>query len=128
AGVHVLEDLPGVDEGRQLQLRLHAEEPALVDVGAELDRSDAAVEADETVTVVAAQRAPTTDRAALPERGVARARHVVERRAHGEDRDLLLAAQRHVAARVEPELGVRRRAADRAVGPVEGDAAERALT
>ena len=76
---HALEHLPGVDEWRELELGLHAEEAVLVDVGAKLQGADAAVEPDEAVAAVASQRVPAAEGAALPEGRVARPADVVER-------------------------------------------------
>src|SRR5262249_4522551 len=119
--------LSGVDERRQLELGLHTEETALVDVGAELDRANAPVESGEPVATVAAQRTPAADRVTFPEGGVARPRDVVQRATQRGDGVLRFAAQRDVAARVEAELVVRGRASQRAVGELEVELAERAL-
>src|SRR4029079_3876219 len=107
--VDVPEHLAGLDERRELELAVHAEELPLVDAGAELGREKRAVEVDEAVAAVAAERAAPAEAVPEPEGRVGAALHVVDESACRQDRVLPLAAERDEVAPLEAERDERRR-------------------
>src|SRR5205085_12198330 len=89
--------LSGLEERRDLELEVHAEQRMLPHARAQLALAHRAVEVDEAMRPVAAQAAVAAERAQLPPRRLLVATRVVEERVQREDRVVRLPERDEVA-------------------------------